>query len=136
MRDINQQNIINSTVHGSVVVNMGKCKIIVGSQPEGEKKGLLELLQSDIAKVMAAQTDNDEKQKTADALKVLLTQATAAKSDRRLYSMSSEGLIEASKTSKNSRGTRLGRSRRSSLENAGVNLVAPNYPRNLARTVH
>ena len=87
-------SIINSQVGQSLT----NCTNIVGLQPAGERKDLLEALTRDVErliKAMPAEKQEDAPQ-VANNLEALLKQAASTKPDRKWYSLSAEGLLEAS----------------------------------------
>jgi hypothetical protein len=91
-----QQNIVNSVINGQAALKIDRSNAIVGQQATSDKKAILEQLQKEVREIIAALPDS-EQETTADMLTSLVTQATAEKPNRKWYSVSAEGLIDASK---------------------------------------
>ena len=70
---------------------MEGCTTIIGQQPAGEKKDLLEKLQSEADTLIKALPE-DQKETTANILRMLVTQATAKTPDCHWYSVSAQEL--------------------------------------------
>jgi len=88
-----------SVINGQVAQTMLNSRNIVNGHSFGEAKGLLDQLQAQvkelIEKLPADRTDDAEQ--IAENLQMLVKQATSKKPDRKWYSLSAEGLVEASK---------------------------------------
>jgi internalin A len=100
---------MEKTTHISVQTNYGQvgevlnsCTNIINQQPDGTAKELLEKLCAGVDLIIKAlPPENTElKRETADNLKLLVDAATAEKPKRKWYSVSADGLIEASKFAK------------------------------------
>jgi internalin A len=88
-------NVINSQV-GQTLTN---CTNMIQQQAPGERKDLLEELHKQVQQLIAAlpAEKQDEAPHVVENLEMLVKQATSAKPNRKWYSVSSEGLLEASK---------------------------------------
>ncbi len=89
-------SISNSTVQGQVGQTLTNCTSIINAQPKGEKKALLEALQKDV-RALIERLPEEKKLEVADDLKMVVDQATAETPNRKWYSVSSQGLLEAAK---------------------------------------
>ena len=87
-------NVINSQV-GQTLTN---CSNTVQQQAPGERKDLLEELVKQIQQLIAALPldKQDEAPQVAENLEMVVKQATSAKPNRKWYSVSKDGLLEAS----------------------------------------
>jgi len=83
---------------------------MVLQQPPGEKKHLLDQLRRDVeAMISHLPADKaDEAPQVAENLEMLVKQATSDKPNRKWYSVSAEGLLEASKWTKDFGGNIIG----------------------------
>lgn len=88
-------NVSNSQV-GQTLTN---CQNIINEQAPSEKKDLLEALEREVARLIAALPDDmkDKEAEIADDLKMVVEQATSATPNRKFYSVSAQGLLDASK---------------------------------------
>ena len=88
-------NVINSQV-GQTLTN---CTNMIQQQAPGERKDLLEELAKQVRQLIAALPveKQDEAPHVVENLEMLVKQATSEKPNRKWYSVSSEGLLEASK---------------------------------------
>ena len=89
-------NIGGDVMIGQVGQTLTNCMIMVQQQAPGERKNLLEALIFDLRKLIESLPD-DKKDEVADNLEMLVKQATGGKPNRKWYSVSAEGLLEASK---------------------------------------
>lgn len=89
---INARDITNSQVG-----TLTNCTNMIQQQAAGEKKSLLEQLDREVPKLIEALPD-EKKEEAVQNYKLLIEQATAEKPNRKWYSVSAEGLIEASKS--------------------------------------
>lgn len=104
---IKARDIINSQV-GQTLTN---CSNIIQQQPAGEKKTLLDQLQTDVKSILDTlpQDKKDKESEIADYLKAIVEQSTGkAPANRRFYTVSAEGLLEASKWCKDFAGNIFG----------------------------
>ena len=85
---------------GEVLTN---CTNVINQQPDGDAKTLLANLTDEVEALIEALPD-EKKEDAADNLKLLVEAATAEKPKRPWYSVSSDGLIEASKFAKDFTG--------------------------------
>ena len=85
-----------SVGHGQ---SLNHVSTMINQQDQCEKKVLLETLQQDVeALIKALPADKKDKEsEIIDDLKMVVEQATSEKPNRKWYSVSSEGLLEASK---------------------------------------
>jgi len=88
-------NVVNSQV-GQTLTN---CTNKIHNQAPGERKDLLEALDRDVRDLIARlpADKTDEAPEIAKNLKLLVEEATSAKPNRKWYSVSAEGLLDASK---------------------------------------
>jgi hypothetical protein len=103
----NIQNISGGTFYGPVAVKMEHCLNLIGQQPAGEKKRLLESLQTEAGQMIKALPPNQQ-EKAAGKLEVLVNQAVANEPEREWYSLSAKGLLEASQFAKDFTGNIVG----------------------------
>jgi hypothetical protein len=89
---IHTRDISNSQV-GQTLTN---CQNMIQHQAPGELKSLLEKLEQEVAELLL-KLPEERQEETAKDLKLLVEEATSAKPNRKWYSVSSEGLLEASK---------------------------------------
>ena len=100
---INARDIINSQV-GQTLTN---CTNMIQQQAPGEKKTALEALEKE-AKALIAKLPEPMKEEAAGNLELAVKGATSATPNRKWYSVSAEGLIEASKFAKDFSGNIVG----------------------------
>ena len=88
-------NVINSQV-GQTLTN---CTNMIQQQAPGERKDLLDELAKQVQQLIAALPADrqEEAPHVVENLEMLVKQATSAKPNRKWYSISTEGLLEASK---------------------------------------
>lgn len=88
-------NVKNSQV-GQTLTN---CTNLIQQQPDGERRNWLDQLQKDVKHLIEQlpQDKKDEAPQVVDNLEMLIKQATSAKPNRKWYTVSAEGLLEASK---------------------------------------
>ncbi len=75
---------------------MTKCQNLIQEQPPGEMKTLLTQLEKQVTELLAILPE-EMREETGKDLKLLVEEATSAKPNRKWYSVSSEGLLDASK---------------------------------------
>lgn len=101
MIDDHSVNIINSTVSNAQVGQiLTNCKNIIQQQPQGEKRNLLDQLQKDVATIINGLPADKKGQESeiADFLRTIVEQSTGkATPNRPFYSVSAQGLLDASK---------------------------------------
>jgi len=90
--DIHARDIINSQV-GQTLTN---CTNMIQQQAPGERKDLLETLRREVGELIS-KLPEDKKEEAAGNLELMVKAATSAKPNRAWYSVSAEGLLEASK---------------------------------------
>jgi hypothetical protein len=83
------------------------CTNMIQQQAPGERKDLLEQLQQEV-KALIVKLPEEKKEEAAGDLEQLVKGATASTPNRRWYSVSAEGLIEASKFVKDFAGNIVG----------------------------
>ncbi len=88
-------NVVNSMV-GQTLTN---CTNMIQQQAPGERKEHLEALSTDVKKLieLLPKDKTDEAPKIVKNLDLLVKEATNEKPDRKWYSLSAEGLLEAAK---------------------------------------
>jgi internalin A len=118
---IKARDIINSQV-GQTLTNSTN---MITQQPPGERKQLLEGLQSDVKKLIESlpEEKKEEAPEVGENLELLVKSATSEKPNRRFYSVSAQGLLEASKWVKDFSGNIFG-----TIVNLGKNLW-PDFPK-------
>ena len=86
-------NVINAQV-GQTLTD---CTNMIQQQAPGERKDLLEELQEQVQRLLKAlpAEKQDEIPQVAENLELLVKQATSEKPNRKWYSVSAEGLLEA-----------------------------------------
>jgi len=84
---------ISNSQFGQTLTN---CTQMIQQQNEGPIKTLLEDLEKDVQSLLA-RLPEQQKQETAENLEILVKTATSNKPNRKWYSVSSEGLLEATK---------------------------------------
>lgn len=99
-------NINVGTNYGQVGEILNGCTNIINEQPEGTVKQLLDTLHADVKCLINAlpQENSDLKKDVAENLKLLIQSTSAGNPKRRWYSVSAEGLLEASKFAKDFTG--------------------------------
>jgi hypothetical protein len=93
--------------YGQVGQTLTNCTNMIQQQAPGEKKTALEALEKE-AKALIAKLPDDKKEDAAGNLELAVKGATAATPNRKWYSVSAEGLIEASKFVKDFSGNIVG----------------------------
>ena len=88
-------NVVNSQV-GQSLTNSSN---MIQTQPPGNRRDWLEQLQG-LAQQMMNELPEDKKGEAAENLEMLVKQATSEKPNRRWYSASAEGLLEAARLAK------------------------------------
>ena len=85
--------------YGQVGQTLTNCTNMIQQQAPGERKSLLEELVRQVRQLIAAlpAEKQAETPQLVENLELLVKQATSAKPNRKWYSVSSEGLLEASK---------------------------------------
>jgi len=97
-RDDHSIHICGNVTNSQVAQTLTNTTNIVQQQPPGEKKDLLDQLRRDVeALISHLPADKaDEASQVAENLEMLVKQATSDKPNRKWYSVSAEGLLEAS----------------------------------------
>ena len=87
-------NVINSQVSQTLT----NCTNMIQQQAPGERKDLLEELAKQVQQLIAAlpAEKQEEAPQVAENLEMLVKQATSVKPNRKWYSVSKDGLLEAS----------------------------------------
>ena len=87
-----------NVTHSQVGQTLTNCTNTVQQQAPGERKDLLEELVKQVQQLIAALPVDkpEEAPQVAENLEMLVKQATSAKPNRRWYSVSKDGLLEAS----------------------------------------
>jgi hypothetical protein len=83
---------ITSSQVGQTLMN---CQNLIQQQAPGELKSLLEKLEQEV-KALLPKLPEEKREETAKDLKLLVDEATSTKPNRKWYSVSSDGLLEAS----------------------------------------
>lgn len=91
----NRIEIHGNVYNSQIAQTLSHCSLMVQTVPPGGKKDELELLEKQIAEVIAALPDDKAKAKTAKNLDTLIEQVVSEEPDRDWYSVSSKGLLEA-----------------------------------------
>jgi hypothetical protein len=94
-KDDHSINIRGNVTYSQVGQSLNNCTNLVQSQPPGERRDLLEQLRRDVTSLIERLPD-DRKEEAADNLEMLVKQATAARPNRSWYSVSADGLLDAS----------------------------------------
>ena len=99
MSDDHSINIGGDVISSQVGQTLTNCNNIVEQQVPGPRKQLLEALNRDVRELIAnlPEEKQEEAPQIADNLEMLVKQATGNKPNRKWYSVSAEGLLEASK---------------------------------------
>ena len=92
--------------YGQIGEVLNNCTNIINQQPTGESRELLEKLTTEVdALITALPVEKDAlKKEAAENLELLIKAATSEKPKRKWYSVSAEGLLEASKFAKDFAG--------------------------------
>ena len=87
-----------NVTHSQVGQTLTNCTNSVQQQAPGERKDLLEKLVKQVQQLIAAlpAENQEEAPQVAENLEMLVKQATSAKPNRKWYSVSKDGLLEAS----------------------------------------
>jgi hypothetical protein len=96
-------NIGGNVINSQVGQTLTKCKIMITSQPPGDRRDRLEELQG-LAKELIERLPEEKAAEAAENLEILVKQATSEKPNRRWYSVSADGLLEAAKYAKDFTG--------------------------------
>jgi len=94
--NIDQSINIGGDNNGQVARTMENCTQMIQNQNAGELKSLLEKLEQEV-KALLPKLPEEKREETAGNLELLTKAVTSAKPNRKWYSVSSEGLLEASK---------------------------------------
>ncbi|WP_395733765.1 COR domain-containing protein [Prosthecobacter sp.] len=92
----NDINILGNVTNSQIGQSLTNCTNIIQQQQQGELKTLLEELEKDV-QTLISRLPEDQKEETAGNLELLVKAATSEKPNRKWYSVSSDGLLEASK---------------------------------------
>ena len=84
-------------VYGQVGGTLTNCTNIIQQQAPGKKKDVLDQLRKDVQKLIESlpKEKKEEAPQVAENLEMLIKQATSPKPNRKWYSVSAEGLLEA-----------------------------------------
>jgi internalin A len=93
---IDQSINIGGDNNGQVAQLMTNCTNMIQNQSEGELKTLLKKLEQEV-KALLPKLPEEKREETAGNLELLTKAVTSTKPNRAWYSLSSEGLLEASK---------------------------------------
>lgn len=110
MTEDNSINIGGDVVNSQVAHTMEHCTNLVQNQPEGPKRELLEQLQAQVREILQhlPAEKRSEAPTITEELEQLVKQATSERPNRRWYSVSAEGLLEAAGWVKDFSGNILG----------------------------
>jgi internalin A len=113
-------NVINAQV-GQTLTN---CTNMVNQQAPGKKKDLMDALRRDVEELITKlpAEKKDEAEKVAENLEVAIKQAAKDKPDRKWYTVSAEGLLEAATWVKDFSGQIGG-----TIKNLGMNLFGDTF---------
>ena len=91
--------IISGDNYGQVAVALNNCVNMIRKEMSEERRGWLEALRRDIRRLIEDLPDDrlDEAPQVAENLEMLVRQATSEKPNRKWFSVSAEGLLEAAK---------------------------------------
>lgn len=91
-------NIGGSVIHSMVGQTLTNCTNAIENSAPGERKELLEALNRDVQKLLASlpADKKDDAPQIVENFEALVKQATSEKPNRKWYSFSAEGLLEAS----------------------------------------
>jgi internalin A len=106
-QDSHDFHIEGDVTNAQIGQTLTNCTNMIQQQAPGERKDLLEQLQQEV-KALIAKLPEEKKEEAAGDLEQLVKGATAATPNRRWYSVSAEGLIEASKFVKDFAGNIVG----------------------------
>jgi internalin A len=95
MKDDHSINIGGDVINSQVGQTLENCTNTINNQPPGEKRDLLEELESQVKELIGKLPD-DKQEEAAGNLELLVKGATASTPNRKWYSVSAEGLLEAS----------------------------------------
>ncbi len=117
-------NIGGSVISSQVGQTMTNCTNLIQQQSPGAKKDLLESLDRDVRAILEKLTaDNkDRAPEVSENLEMAVKQATSPTPNRKWYTVSAEGLLEASKWTKEFAGNIGG-----TLLDLGKNLFGGDY---------
>lgn len=106
MTDDHSIHIGGDVISSQVGQTLTNCNNMVNQQPKGERRNLLEKLQQEVKKLIEhlPVDKQEEAPQVAENLEMLTKQATSEKPNRKWYSVSAEGLLEASKWTKDMAG--------------------------------
>jgi hypothetical protein len=90
------QNFSGGNFTGPVAAKMENCTSIINQQSNGERRNLLQTIQRE-ARELIAKLPADKQEEAADNLELLVKGADEKKPNRKWYSVSAEGLLDASK---------------------------------------
>jgi GTPase SAR1 family protein len=90
------QNISGGNFTGPVAAKMENCTNIINQQNNGQRRDLLNAIRRE-AQELISKLPPDRQEEAADNLELLVKGADEKKPNRRWYSVSAEGLLEASK---------------------------------------
>ena len=95
--DDHSTNVGRDVVNSQVGQTLTNCTNMIQQQAPGPRKDLLEQLQEQVKGLLKAlpAEKQDEAPQVVENLEMLVKQATSAKPNRKWYSMSAEGLLEA-----------------------------------------
>ncbi len=105
MGDAHKLKVIDSIEIGGHVINsqvgqtLTNCTNLVREQAPGERKALLETLNANVGKLIESLPEDkmDEAPQVAEDLEMMVRQASSEKPNRKWYSVSAEGLLNAAK---------------------------------------
>ncbi len=92
----NDINIHGNVTNSQIGQTLTNCTNMIQQQNEGQLKTLLGDLEKDV-QALISQLPEDQKEETAMNLEMVVKAATSEKPHRKFYSVSSEGLLEATK---------------------------------------
>ena len=103
-------NITGNVTNSQVAQTLTNSTLLIREHATGEKKALLEQLRREVEELVERLPPEkaDEAPQVAKDLEMLVEQATSDKPNRRWYSVSAEGLLEASKWVKDFAGNLFG----------------------------
>ncbi len=95
--DGHSTNIGGSVINSQVGQTLTNCTNMVQQQAPGERKSLLEALNREVQQLLSSLPEDkkDEAPQVAENLEMLVKQATSEKPNRKWYSVSAEGLLDA-----------------------------------------
>jgi hypothetical protein len=100
--DSHNINIGGNVINNQVAQNLTNSTNMIQQQAPGERKDLLDQLRKDVEQLIKQlpPEKKDEAPHVAESLEMLVKQATSDKPNRKWYSLSAEGLLDASKWAK------------------------------------